>query len=188
MVRMFGVVLESGSRGIQYDSLGDNGAFVGLLADYMNESHWTEQLRHRRPDLVILNYGTNESEYENWPMDKYEKDTKEIIRRIRAALPEASILFVSPMDRGIRGKGGSIITRPTIPKLVAAQRRFAAENGCAFFDTFTAMGGEGTVARWREARPRLMGGDFTHPTWDGSEIVGPLTHDALISPSEKHKT
>ncbi len=186
-VRMFGVALESGSRGVEYDSLGDNGAFVGLLADYMNEAHWAEQLRHRRPDLVILNYGTNESEYENWPMDKYEKDTKEVIRRIRAALPEASIMLISPMDRGIRAKGGSIVTRPTIPKLVTAQRRFAAENGCAFFDTFTAMGGEGTVARWREARPRLMGGDFTHPTWEGSEIVGTLIHDAIIRAYEKHK-
>ncbi len=186
-VRMFGVALENGSRGVQYDSLGDNGAFVGLLADDMNESHWTEQLRHRQPDLIILNYGTNESEYENWPMDKYERDTKEVIRRIRAALPEASILFVSPMDRGIRGKGGAIITRPTIPKLVAAQRRFAAENGCAFFDTFTAMGGAGTVAKWREARPRLMGGDFTHPTWEGSEIVGSLIHDAIIRAYDKYQ-
>ncbi len=186
-VRMFGVVLENGSRGVQYDSLGDNGAFVGLLADYLNEAHWTEQLRHRHPDLVIINYGTNESEFENWPMDKYERDTKEVIRRLRAALPDASILFVSPMDRGLRGKGGAIITRPMIPKLVAAQRRFAAENGCAFFDTFTAMGGEGTVAKWREARPRLMGGDFTHPTWEGSEIVGSLIHDAIIRAYDNYK-
>lgn len=186
-VRMFGVVLENGERGVQYDSLGDNGAFIGLLADDMNESHWAEQLRHRRPDLVILNYGTNESEFENWPMDKYERDTREVIRRVRAALPEASILLLSPMDRGIRAKGGDIITRPTIPKLVAAQRKFAADNGCAFFDTFTAMGGEGTAARWLVAKPKLMGGDYTHPTWQGSEIVGSLIHDAIIRAYENYK-
>ena len=179
-VRMFGVVLESGARGVQYDSLGVNGAFVGLLNRYQDEATWAEQLQHRKPDLVILAYGANESEYENWPMEQYEKDTREVVRRIRAALPTASILFVGPMDRGKRGAGGTIITRPTIPKLIEAQRRLAAETGCAFFDTFTAMGGDGTVARWYEAKPRLMGGDFTHPTWPGSEIVGTLIHDALL--------
>ena len=53
--------------------------------------------------------------------------------------------------------------------------------------TFSAMGGEGTVARWFEARPRLMGGDFTHPTWQGSEIVGALINDALIKAYEEYK-
>ncbi len=186
-VRMFGVVLESGARGVEYDSLGVNGAFIGLLAHYLDEQHWIEQLRHRRPDLVVLAYGANESEYENWPMDKYEQDTKEVIRRLRAALPEASIMFVAPMDRGKRGAGGQIITRPTIPRLVEAQRRLAAETGCAFFDTFTAMGGEGTVARWRETQPKLMGGDFTHPTAQGAEIVGALIYDAITRAYENYK-
>ncbi len=184
-LRMYGVVMESGARGIQYDSLGINGAFIGLLNHYMDETSWLEQLRHRNPDLVILGYGANESEYENWPMDVYEKDTKEVVRRIRAALPEASIMFVGPMDRGKRGAGGKIITRPTIPKLIEAQRRMAAELGCAFFDTFTAMGGDGTVAKWRESKPVLMGGDLTHPTYDGSEIVGTLIQDALIRAYER---
>jgi lysophospholipase L1-like esterase len=183
-VRLFGVVLDSGARGVQYDSLGVNGAFIGLLTHYLDEQHWLEQLRRRQPDLVILAYGANESEYENWPMEQYEQDTREAVRRIRAALPDASILFVAPMDRGQRGPGGTIITRPMIPKLVAAQRRLAAETGCAFFDTFTAMGGAGTVARWRATRPRLMGGDYLHPTAEGAELVGTLLHDALIKAYE----
>ena len=184
-VRLFGVVLESGARGVQYDSLGVNGAFVGLLNRYQDEATWAEQLLRRNPDLVILAYGANESEYENWPMEQYEADTRGVVRRIRAALPNASILFVGPMDRGKRGAGAAIITRPTIPKLIEAQRRLAAETGCAFFDTFTAMGGEGTIAHWYEAKPRLMTSDFTHPTWQGSEIVGTLLHDALLRAYEK---
>ncbi|MBL8206979.1 MAG: hypothetical protein JNM09_22290 [Blastocatellia bacterium] len=186
-VRLFGVVLESGARGVQYDSLGVNGAFVGLLNRYQDEATWAEQLQRRKPDLVILAYGANESEYENWPMEQYEKDTREVVRRIRAALPNASILFVGPMDRGKRGAGAAIVTRPTIPKLIEAQRRLAAELGCAFFDTFTAMGGEGTVARWYEAKPKLMTSDLTHPTWQGSEIVGSLIHDALLRAYEKRR-
>jgi lysophospholipase L1-like esterase len=185
--RLFGVALEAGGHGVQYDSLGVNGAFIGLLARYHAEQHWIEQLRHRGPDLIIIGYGANESQFEGLPMDQYEKDTREVIRRIRTALPEVSILFVGPMDRGERGAGGKILTRPMIPKLIAYQRRIAADSGCAFFDTFTAMGGQGTVARWREAKPRLMGGDFTHPTAQGSEVVGGLIYDALIKAYEQHK-
>jgi lysophospholipase L1-like esterase len=186
-VRIYGVVLESGTRGVEYDSLGVNGAFIGLLAHYLDKEHWIEQLRHRRPDLVILAYGANESEYEGLSMEQYEKDTKEVIGRIRAALPRVSIMLLGPMDRGKRGEGGEIVTRPMIKQLTSYQRKIAAETGCAFFDTFTAMGGEGTVARWREARPRLMGGDFTHPTAQGAEIVGSLIYDAIIRAYENYK-
>jgi lysophospholipase L1-like esterase len=186
-VQLFGVVLESSRAGVEYDSLGVNGAFIGLLAHYLDADHWAEQLRHRRPDLVIIGYGANESQFERLPMDQYEQDTKEVIRRIRAAVPAASIMLVGPMDRGMRGASGRLVTRPMIPKLIAYQRRLAAETGCAFFDTFSAMGGEGTVARWFEAKPRLMGGDFTHPTWQGSEIVGTLLNDAIIKAYEAHK-
>jgi lysophospholipase L1-like esterase len=186
-VQMFGVALESSRPGVQYDSLGVNGAFIGLLAHYIDADHWAEQLRHRRPDLVIIGYGTNESQFERLPMDQYEQDTREAIRRIRAALPGVSIMLLGPMDRGMRGAGGGIVTRPMIPKLIAYQRRLAAETGCAFFDTFTAMGGEGTVAQWCEARPRLMGGDFTHPTTQGAEIVGTLIYDAMMKAYQEYK-
>lgn len=186
-VQMFGVTLESSHAGVQYDSLGVNGAFIGLLAHYLDADHWAEQLRHRKPDLVIIGYGTNESQFEKLPMDQYELDTKEAIRRIRAAVPGASIMLLGPMDRGARGSGGGIVTRPMIPKLINYQRRIAAEMSCAFFDEFSAMGGEGTVARWCQARPRLMGGDFTHPTAQGSEIVGTFIYDAIIRAFEEYK-
>jgi len=186
-VQMFGVVLESSHSGVEYDSLGVNGAFIGLLAHYLDPDHWAEQLRHLNPALVIIGYGTNESQFERLPMDQYEQDTKEAIRRIRAALPGVSIMLLGPMDRGARGAGGGIVTRPMIPKLISYQRRLAAETGCAFFDTFTAMGGDGTVARWCETRPRLMGGDFTHPTAQGAEIVGTFIYDAIVKAYEEYK-
>ena len=46
-----------------------------------------------------------------------------------------------------------------VPRLVAAQRRVAETNGCAFFDTYHAMGGENSIARWFQARPQLAAAD-----------------------------
>lgn len=181
-VRLFGAVIENDGPGVVYDSLGVNGAYAGLLVTAMNESHWGEQLRHRNPNLVVINYGTNESQYASPDqMQRYEKDLREVIRRVRVALPAVSILVVSPMDRGKRVPGGKIVTMPSIPKLVEMQRRVALEENCAFFNTFQAMGGDGTMARWfaGTGKNHLVGGDLTHPTTEGGEIVGSLIYEAL---------
>ena len=61
---------------------------------------------------------------------------------------------MSPMDRGQRDSNSRITTVPTLPRLVEIQRQMAAEMDCAFFNTFQAMGGEGTMARWYDSQPQ----------------------------------
>jgi lysophospholipase L1-like esterase len=189
-VELFGAVIENDGPGVVYDSLGVNGAYAGLLVTAMNETHWAEQLRHRNPSLVVINYGTNESQYASPDqMQRYEKDLREVIRRVRLALPQVSILVVSPMDRGKRAPGGKIITMPSIPLIVEMQRRVALEENCAFFNTFKAMGGEGTMAKWAAGKGKnhLVGGDLTHPTAEGAEIVGGLIYEAINDGYAKFK-
>jgi len=180
-VRLFGAVLENDDIGVVYDSLGVNGAFAGLLASAMNEQHWREQLQHRNPNLVILNYGTNESQYAtDDQMSRYERELREVVRRVRTALPNASILIVSPMDRGKRAPGGKVVTLPSIPKIVEMQHKVARDTHCAFLNMFQAMGGEGTMARWHESKKHLVGADLTHPNGEGAQIVGTLLYTALM--------
>lgn len=189
-VRLFGAVLENDGPGVVYDSLGVNGAYAGLLANAMSAEHWAEQLRHRNPNLVVINYGTNESQYaSDDQMQRYERDLREVIRRVRVALPSVSILVISPMDRGKRVPGGKIVTLPAIPKIVEMQRRVALEENVAFFNTFQAMGGEGTMAKWSEGKGKnhLVGGDLTHPTAEGAEIVGRLIYEAIADGYAKYK-
>ena len=180
-VRMVGAVLENDGPGVVYDSLGVNGAYAGLLARVMNEQHWAEQLQHRKPDLLILNYGTNESQYaSDDQMTRYEKDLREVVRRARAAVPAVSILIVSPMDRGKHAAGGRIVTLDSIPKIVEMQHTVARDTGCGFLNLYAAMGGEGTMARWHEGRHHLVGGDLTHPNADGAIAVGVLIYHAIV--------
>jgi lysophospholipase L1-like esterase len=162
-VRLFGLTAENGGPGVVYDSLGLNGASITVLTRMFNEAHWAAELQHRDPALVIVNYGTNEADFASFVQTQYEKELREAIRRLRAALPKASILVMSPMDRGQKDATGEIATMPTIPQIVAIQRRVAREMGCGFFNTFVAMGGEGTMARWYAAHPRLVAADFIHP-------------------------
>src|SRR6185437_3608226 len=153
-----------------------------------NEAHWAEELRHRHPDLVIVNYGTNEADFPAFIDKQYEKELREAIRRLHAALPQTSLLVMGPMDRGHRTGPGEIETMPTIPRIVAIQKRVARETGCGFFDTYAAMGGEGTMARWYAAQPRLVSADFIHPYPAGGKMIAEIFVRELESAFKRHNT
>jgi hypothetical protein len=180
-VRLFGVSFERDAPGVIYNSLGLNGGQVQVVVRYFEKTQWTEELRHEHPDLVVLNYGTNESAYADYIGRYYPGELRQVIERIKAAVPGASVLIMSPMDRGQRDSSSRITTVPSLPRLVEIQRQTAAEMNCAFFNTFQAMGGEGTMARWYESQPRLVSADFTHPLPAGARKVGVLLDQALES-------
>jgi len=170
-VRLYGIAAERPGPGVVYDSLGMNGASITVFTRMFNREHWTAELQHRKPNLIVINYGTNEADFGSYVNGPYEKDLREAVKRVRAAVPEASLLLMSPMDRGQRVGLDEIQTMPTIPKIVGIQERVAAEMGCAFFNTFEAMGGEGTMARWYQGERRLVSADLIHPIPAGGQIV-----------------
>lgn len=178
-VRLYGAEFSRKAAGVIYSSLGINGANVTLLSHSFSERHWTAELRHYQPDLVIVNYGTNESGFASFVDKTWAPEMKEVVRRLHTALPGASVLLMSPMDRGERKMSGEIETIPVLPRLVEIEARVASETGAAFFNTFEAMGGEGTMSRWYSAEPRLVSADFIHPMPAGAKIVGELLYRAL---------
>ena len=177
-VRLYGADFRKGP-GVVYSSLGINGANVTLLSSVLNETHWAAELRHYKPDLVIVNYGTNESGFPNFVDTTWGRELRKAVARLRAALPDASILLMSPMDRGAKSSTGQIDTIPSMPRLVLTESKIAGDSNVAFFNTFEAMGGPGTMARWFSAEPRLVGSDYIHPMPAGAKIVGELLFSAL---------
>ena len=186
-VRLFGVTFERPRPGVVWDQMGLNGGRVSLLLR-LNADHWAQQLAHRRPDLVVLNFGTNESMFIGLKAETYEKALRAVVRRIRKALPQASCLLVAPMDRAVPGKQGGYDTAPTVPMLVLSQRKVALEEGCAFYDTLLAMGGIGSFGRWTMTRPKLGGGDFAHPTSAGARLLGRMLDRSIDRASDDRRT
>jgi len=178
-VRVYGADFRRAPNGVVYHSLGVNGANVTLLSRAFNGAHWSAELRHYKPDLVIINYGTNESGYPTFVEGTWGQEVKNAVKRVQAALPDTSILLMSPMDRGERKKNGSIDTITAMPSLVKIEEGVGQDTGVAFFNTFQAMGGPGTMGRWYASEPRLVGADFIHPMPAGAKIVGELLAGAL---------
>jgi lysophospholipase L1-like esterase len=186
-VRLYGLEFRRRTPGVIYSSLGVNGANITLLSHAFNNAHWAAQLHHYRPDLVVLAYGTNESGYSRFVDSTWGKELKAAVHRLQTAVPGVSILLMSPMDRGEKNEAGDIGTIPTLPRLVDIEAGVAAETGVAFFNTFDAMGGRGTMARWYAAEPRLVGADFIHPMPAGAKIVGELLYNALRDGYNEYK-
>jgi lysophospholipase L1-like esterase len=178
-VTLFGADFRRGISGLLYDSLGLNGATTSVVARVLQPTLWQQELQRAAPALVIVNYGSNESSFGMFVRKQYAAELRLAIERIHKADPDAAILIMSPMDRGERTGLDEISTMNTIPEIVAIQRQVAAETHCAFFDTYNAMGGDGTMARWYGSSPRLVTADLLHPTPQGATIVASLFVEQL---------
>jgi hypothetical protein len=183
-VRAFGVVMERDVPGVVLDAIGIQGCRIRFL-DQSDDAHWEGQLRDRAPALTVFEYGMNESEDgELYPLDQYEATMKAVLQEVRVALPKSSCLLVGPMDRADR-KGDVYTSRPVVPKLAALQRKVAGEVGCAYYDTWGAMGGLGSMGTW--VQRGLGGADLAHPTSAGADLLGGWITRALLEGYEARR-
>lgn len=177
-VSFYGVVMERDGPGVVYDSLGLVGARANRLLNF-DETHIRRQLEQRGTNLIVLGFGGNEASDDRTEQMFYE-DYMKVLRRMRQGREDLACLVFAPLDQARRTRG-RIRTLPTIPLIVAAQRRAATDSGCAFYDTWRAMGGEDAMRRWYKARPRLAMGDFRHATPAGYEIIGNMFYKAILA-------
>lgn len=168
-VRVFGASLDQKAAGVTFDALGINGARATTLLSW-NETHLAEQLRHRKPSLVVLAYGTNESG-DDAPREVYERHLVDALGRVMRAAPSASCLLMGPPDRAIETKDGWV-TSPRLLEIVESQRRLAKAARCAFYDQIAAMGGEGTIANWALEEPPRAQKDRVHLAREGYAQLG----------------
>ncbi|MCP3102223.1 GDSL-type esterase/lipase family protein [Myxococcus sp. K15C18031901] len=178
-VELHGVTLETGTPGVIYDTVGLLG---GMAEVYLRAqpAAFRAQLRQRKPSMVVLMVGGNEAFFysrERTTLDDVRAQMKELVSRVRANVPDAACLVMSPIDAGVRTMGGELVPRRGSKEVSDIFREEARLGGCAFWDAYTAMGGEGAALRWLEAG--LMLEDLVHPRAKGSDLLGHLFDLAL---------
>ena len=177
-----GVVLQHARPGIVLDMLGVPSADAGLYAR-MDDAILQAQLAERSPKLMLFVLGGNESKRLEWKrleLEKLRSDLRTLLGRARAAAPGSACMVVGPMDAvsDARGKSQTRTQRPFLEAVIAAEREIALAQGCAFFDTFTAMGGKGSLMRFHAAG--FMHDDLVHPRGKGLDLLGHFVTDALL--------
>ena len=170
-VRILGIVAERIAPGVRYDVFGINGARASRVLGW-NGPAFNVAIKALAPDLIILAYGTNELTDGPWTSQSYQSLYGEIIQRLRAAAPKASILIVGPPDRADVDVG----TRLRL--MNDSLREVAMLNKAAFWSTYEAMGGAGSMNRW--LRAGLAQADRVHLTSAGYNVLGGRFYKDLI--------
>jgi lysophospholipase L1-like esterase len=177
-VRLYGVVIERDVPGVVWDGMAQLGAFTSRML-YFDPDHIRDQIAHRDAALLVFMFGGNDLLLPEHRLDEYREDFRAMLKRFRAQAKPPACLVMSPVDHGVR-TSQRVESNAMVPKITQIQREVAMEEGCGFFDTLAAMGGDGSVARWRKASPPLISGDLAHLTDAGQKVLGHLLFTAIV--------
>ena len=171
MFDLTGVSIENYDDGLLYHNLGVGGsAFGSLLA----QSYFDQEISFISPDVVILDWGTNDIIYKNTVPDNMREVVKKTIDRVRAAQPKAVIILTSVQDMNFRRRNID-----AAQKFSQLMRELSAENDCLFYDWFRVSGGADSMTWWHAYG--LASQDQIHLSSLGYRIKGELMAQALLN-------
>jgi lysophospholipase L1-like esterase len=176
-VRLLGIASEQITPGVVYDVFGINGARASRLLGW-NPTAFSSVIAKREPNLIIIAFGTNEAGDPDWTPLAYEQLLRRVLRLLHASVPQASLLVMAPPDRG-----DLLIASRRMPFVVSAERRAAVGEGAAFWSTFDAMGGSGSINAWL-ARG-LAQADHVHLSSAGYLRIADLFYEDLMRAYEE---
>jgi lysophospholipase L1-like esterase len=166
-----GISIDNERAGVIYHSIGVNGA---KFSDFARAKFFALQLKEITPDLVILSFGTNEAQARNSPT-LLQKQMDELTTQITSQWPHACILFTTPADSYLRGKGFN----PNMVDISTTIKDFALKKDFAYWDLFQVGGGENSAERWKSNG--LMSSDSVHYSRTGYAAQGKLLYLGLIN-------
>ncbi|MCC5943539.1 MAG: hypothetical protein JJT94_01285 [Bernardetiaceae bacterium] len=171
--------------GIAVDNIALRGS-SGTEFSKQQRQIFSEQIQKMNVGLIIVQFGVNvvPNVLENYGF--YERMMYQQLNYLRSLNPDACILVVGVSDMA-RKKGTEMQSYPNIPAVRDAQRRAAFRTGCAFWDLYEAMGGEGSMLAWVQNKPALAGRDYTHFNEKGANLVGEMLYNALMNEYDLYK-
>ena len=173
---MMGLELMNDNPGIQYTSIGVNGASF----DYYNRcAYFDDQLMLYKPDLFIVSVGTNDAYHPDFDPIKYKKNYEKLIKAVQKANPECAILLTVPNDSYYKRK----IPNPRTRIMQKIIKEVAIEKQMAVWDFYEIMGGFNSSQDWY--KNKLMPSDRIHFTQMGYRIKADLLLEALVNSWEK---
>jgi hypothetical protein len=63
-------------------------------------------------------------------------------------------------------------------------KKAAFDNGCAFWDLYTAMGGQNSMSSW--VSNKLAAKDFTHFSTEGARYVSEMLYNTLMDEYQEY--
>ncbi len=173
---MMGMELMNDNPGVEYTSIGVNGASFNY---YNRCKYFDNQLMLYKPDLFIVSVGTNDGYHPDFKPEEYRKYYEDLILMAQKANPDCAVLLTVPNDSYYKKKYPNPRTR-IMQKIIY---ELAEKHKMAVWDFYEIMGGFNSSRDWYQHQ--LMPRDRIHFTQLGYRIKADLLLQALTSSWEK---
>lgn len=161
--RFYGIDIEKpGSNGVVYHSLGVGAA---AMSSVLSLEKAEQQAQYLQPDIVFLDFGTNDIMYHNAINPKLIGQTERAIAKFRAINPNVIVVLTSTQD--LYYKGHYITAGPAFRDVMDS---IAQANHCMFWNWYDCAGGLRTIKTWEQLG--YAKSDNVHLTNEGYEVKG----------------
>ncbi|CAN5168744.1 GDSL-type esterase/lipase family protein [soil metagenome] len=166
----YGMSLEtSNNKGVIYHNCGVGGA---MYKSILYEDLFISQLPALSPDVVIIDFGTNDYLYDDSLKANEESVIVQVVQRVRTAAPHASIILTSTMDMYYRGD--HVQSGETFSDII---RKVAREENCGFYDWYWVAGGWDVMPKFKA--DQLCNPDGVHMSPRGYRMKADLFSEAM---------
>ena len=176
---IYGIQLDD-TLGVSVDNIPMRGC-SGTIFTRISSAQLKEYAANDNVRMIILQFGGNSMPYRKTgkSISEYKTSIEKQIRHLHSLAPDACILFIGPSDMSTNVKG-KMQTYPHLPMMVDSLKAAANNAGAAYWDLYSAMGGDGSMVEWVKARPALAGSDYVHFTPRGAEAMGNMFVESLM--------
>lgn len=174
---VYGISQES-STGIIVDNVPMRGC-LGLVFNKIDSTQLTHFYRNENVTLIIMQFGGNAIPFNEKPstIQSIVRGLRQQVRYIQSCAPHASILFIGPSDM-LTTIDGVEQSYPMVSYMDRLLHKMALEEHIAYFSLFRWMGGNGSMARWKEIG--LAGSDGIHFMRSGARKAGNAVAEWLV--------
>lgn len=171
--------------GIAYSPVSRQGIEMNDLLT-VPEDNFSCGIKLYSPDLIIFQFGVNESEnmyYSKEKIEVYKQKLTKVIQRFKNHLPYSDILLLSPYERIRLNSNGQYVTMSEITNIIQAQKEVSQDLDIAFYNSFLALGGNGhNQILYKKG---LMQPDRTHLTRKGGEYYSSVLYNEIYNTYQK---
>ena len=157
-------------NGIVYHSLGVGAA---PFRSVLNIAKLEEHAKILQPDVILLDFGTNDILYKNQIDTQLASQVEETILKLRKINPDVLIVLTSTQDLYYKKKlvTATIAFRDLMDSL-------AKKNHCLFWNWLDLSGGIETIKKWHQLGYAQK--DLIHLTMNGYKVKGQLLYESFI--------
>lgn len=167
-----------GSYGVAVDNVamrGGSGTFFGKV----DQSLMSRMYADLDVEMFIMQFGGNSMPYlkDAAASKQYANYFKSNLYTLKKLKPNAVIIVIGPSDMSTK-IDGEYQTYPLLTTLIADMKQASFDAGAAYWDIYSAMGGENSMLTWVEKD--LAGPDYTHFTPSGARFVAEMFYEAFL--------